>query len=66
MFDLHFELDCICILYINTDFICHADIFHKLQQLKQLSGREFIQGGEKTMTFMLTVCYSDFGNKDKS
>lgn len=66
MYDLHFESDCKCILFINTDFIVsHADAFHKLQQLKQSSRREVIQGVEKTMTFILTVYYSDFSNKYK-
>lgn len=66
MSDLYFKSDCKCIFPINTDFdISLADAFHKLQQLKQLSGTQIIQGVEKTMSFVSTVYHSNFSNKYK-
>lgn len=56
MYDLHFESGSKCTLFIGSDFIVsHADAIHKLQQPELVSGREGIQGSEKTMTFILTV-----------
>lgn len=66
MYSLHFESDCKCILSINTDVIISLeDTLHELKQLKQLSGRQVIQGVERTMNFISAVYHRDSSNKYK-